>query len=243
MEINSISLNQRVENIKGNNDEINKLLEEYKPFIASVVEGAICRYVRYGEDDELSIGLISFEEAIRVYDISKGNFLAFARNVIKRRLIDYYRKEKKHNKVVQIVERHETNDGEEEIDNTIYESIRIHTEKQISECRLAEIQDLKNELSSWGLTFFDVAQNSPKQEGTRKIYKTAIDTVVNNPSILNTMIVKKYLPINEIEKISKIPRKKIERARNYIVAVVLIMIGDYEYLKDFIDWRWAAWMR
>jgi len=47
---------------------------------------------------------------------------------------------------------------------------------------------------------------------------------------------KKYLPIAEIEKISKIPRKKIERGRNYIIAAVLIMTRDFQYLKSFIRW-------
>jgi len=52
------------------------------------------RYVAYGQDDELSIALMAFVEAIRSYDVSKGNFLSFSQNVIKRRIIDYYRKEK-----------------------------------------------------------------------------------------------------------------------------------------------------
>jgi RNA polymerase sigma factor len=90
-----LSINERVTYIKDNEIEINGFVEEYKPFIATCVQKATGRYVRYGTDDELSIGLMAFVEAIKAYDLNKGNFLSFSQNIIKRRLIDYYRKEKK----------------------------------------------------------------------------------------------------------------------------------------------------
>jgi len=47
-----------------------------------------------GQDDEASIGLLAFNEAIDKYSEDKGaKFLTFAEIVIKRRLTDYYRKE------------------------------------------------------------------------------------------------------------------------------------------------------
>jgi RNA polymerase sigma factor len=47
-------------------------------------------------------------------------------------------------------------------------------------------------------------------------------------------MIKKYLPIAELERVSELPRKLIERFRKYIIAVVIIAIGDYEYIKDYI---------
>ena len=237
MENGSISINERVQNIKKNKEEISRLIQEYKPFIASVVESSIGKYVRYGEDDELSIGLIAFEEAIRSFDSSKGNFLSFAKNVIKRRLIDYYRKEKKHNKVIPLIDKFESVDEEDnEYDLSAQESIKVYSEKEISEFRRAEIEELKEELKHWGLSYMDVAKSSPKQDGTHRIYLNIVECIINEPEILNTMKKKRYLPIAEIEKILKIPRKKIERGRNYIIAAVLIMTGDFQYLKSFIKW-------
>lgn len=238
MENYAESINQRVESIKGNNDEIDRLIREYKPFIASIVESCVGRYVRYGEDDELSVGLIAFEESIRTFDISKGNFLAFARNVIKRRLIDYYRKESKNNNTVPLIEScGDTEDHQDEFDLSAGESIKIHTEAQVAEYRRAEIEELKAELEKWGISFFDVAKSSPKQEGTRRLYKDIVNTMIQNTELLETMKKKRYLPVAEIEKSTKIPRKKIERARNYIIAAVMVLSGDYQYLKSFIDWR------
>ncbi len=51
--------------------------------------------MEYGIDEELSIALMAFNEAIDGYDTSKGSFLSFAKLVINRRLIDYLRKKTK----------------------------------------------------------------------------------------------------------------------------------------------------
>jgi len=47
-----------------------------------------------GEDDEVSVGLMAFNEAMDCFDTTKNiSFISFAETVIKRRLIDYFRKE------------------------------------------------------------------------------------------------------------------------------------------------------
>lgn len=235
--MNGGSLNQRVENIKNNKEEVCKLIEEYKPFIASTVEKAVGRFVSYGVDDELSIGLIAFEEAIRAYNITKGNFLAFAKNVIQRRLIDYYRKEHKHSKVVPFIERRSIGDDFEEFDNTAEESIKVHKESEIAAFRREEINELKKELQKWKISFSDIEKSSPKHEATRKFYWEIINIIINNKEILKTLKEKRYLPIAEVEKFSKVPRKTIERGRIYIIAVVVILTGGYEYLEGFLGRR------
>jgi RNA polymerase sigma factor len=228
------SLNERAEKIKNNQDEINKLVDEYRPFIASCVEKVTGRYVRYGEDDELSIALLAFVEAINSFNISKGNFLAFAQNVIKRRLIDYYRKEKKHSNVVSLSEC-VREDEDHEIDHSTDEAIERFSSETISEYRRLELEELKKELDGWGITFFELIDISPKHHKTRKIYSEIIRYILSNPELLKQIKQKKYLPIAEIEKNTGIPRKKIERARKYILAVTIIISGDYQYIKSYID--------
>ena len=49
-----------------------------------------------GRDDEASIAMIAFNEAIDAYDDSAGaSFLSFAEIVIKRRMVDYFRRKTK----------------------------------------------------------------------------------------------------------------------------------------------------
>lgn len=231
------SINERVMMIKKNVDDISQFIEEYKPFIASVVEKCVGRRVEYGIDDELSIAMIAFNEAIQKYDIKKGNFLAFARNVIKNRLIDYYRKEQKSSETLIYIGQSTEDEEEIELEIGTEESIKKHREDEISRLRRLEILEIKEELEKWGISFSDVAKSSPKQEGTRRIYLQVIDYIMSSPEILKIIMEKKYLPIDKIEKATKIPRKKIERGRNYIIAAIVILSGDYKYIKDYIKWR------
>ena len=228
----SEAINDRVAGIKNNDEEINRFVEEYKPFIAVCAEKAAGRYMRYGEDDELSIAMIGFVEAIKFFDNSKGNFLSFSQNVIKRRLIDYYRKEKRHSGVISLSGYVAGED--EEFDLSEGESIERYSEERLSELRRLELEELKGELSRWGISFLDLVETSPKQEKTRKICKEITGLILSRPDLLKLIMEKRYLPIAEIEKAMRVPRKIIERSRKYIIAVIIIAIGDYQYIRDYV---------
>jgi RNA polymerase sigma factor len=234
LRMQSITINDRVEKIKNNDEEINRFVEDYKPFIASCVEKVTGRYVRYGEDDELSIALMAFVEAVKAHDSGKGNFLTFSQNVIKRRLIDYYRKEKKHNKVVSLTEYY-SDDEDCELDLSVGESLAQYSEEEVSEYRRLELDQLKVELAAWDITFMQLAESSPKHDKTRKMCKDIVKFLLSEPELIKLIKQKKYIPIAEIEKGLKIPRKNIERARKYIIAVVIISTGDYQYIRDYLE--------
>ncbi|MFZ5351196.1 MAG: RNA polymerase sigma-I factor [Bacillota bacterium] len=235
------ALNDKVVRIKFNADEKNSFIQDYKPFIAASVEKCIGRYVVYGYDDELSIGLIAFEEAIRQYEPSKGSFLAFANTVIKRRLIDYYRKEKRHQNIVYINDSiNDSEDNDEVYDYIITgeQAQAKYQEQEINELRRLELVQLKEELKKYDLSFNDIAKSSPKHKGTKKLYLDIVKYIIENNTIVKTIKAKMYLPIAEIEAGTKIPRKTIERSRNYVIAAVIILTGDYYCIREFIDWGW-----
>ncbi len=228
-----ISINERVERIKNNEEEINKFVEEYKPFIASCTEKFIGRYVTYGESDELSIALIAFVESIRSFNSSKGNFLSFAQGVIRRRLIDFYRKEKKHMNIISLNEYFNEESGEE-IDLSTEEAIEKYNIEEISEYRRLEIEELKRELLKWNITFNDLVRSSPKHSDTRKTCREIIRYIVSKPELKEFIMTKKYIPISEIESTLKISRKKIERLRKYIIATIIVITGDYHYIREYV---------
>jgi len=235
------SINERVMYIKFNKDEKNLFIEEYKPFIAAAVEKATGRYVSYGQDEELSIGLMAFDEAIAYYDQQKGNFLSFAQNIIKKRLIDYYRKEKKHQAVTYISEYStEEADGEEVFEYVIAaeEAQNKYYLGEVNQLRRQELEELKEELSTWGLTLSDVAKSSPKHATTKSSYLDIVKYIIDRPELVKKIKIKQYLPIAEIEEGTKLPRKTIERSRNYVIAAMVILTGDYYCIREFIDWGW-----
>ncbi len=226
------AINARITDIRDNTEEIGRFVEEYKPFIASCAEKASGRYMNYGTDDELSIAMIAFVEAVRSFNSSKGNFFTFSRNVIKRRLIDYYRSEKRHSGVISL--NAYTQDREEEYDLSSNEAIQAFSDMNIAEHRRLELQELGEELSNWGITYQDLAKVSPKHRKTRQQCAELAGTILSHPDILQSVILKKYMPVSELEKASRLPRKFIERFRKYIIAIVIISIGDYQHIKDYI---------
>lgn len=235
----SETINERVERIRLLKDEKSEFIQEYKPFIASAVEKCVGRYVTYGQDDELSIGLIAFEEAINHYDESKGSFLSFAQNVIKRRIIDYYRKEKRHQGVVHINDYYPTDEAGENAYDYLLTAEQVqgqYFEQEINDLRKMEIMQLKSELEKFDLEFSDIAKSSPKHKGTKKAYLDIVKFVVENKDISDKIKQKKYIPVAEIQMATNLPRKTIERARNYVIAAVLILTGDYYSLREYIDW-------
>lgn len=226
------AINARIESIRGNEDEINKFVEEYKPFIASCTEKVAGRYMSYGSDDELSIAMLAFVEAIKSFDPSKGSFFSFSNRVIKRRLIDYYRKEKRQNDVISLSAYMEEKD--EEYDLSSGEAVREFSERRLSEYRRMELEELGRELAGWKIAYTDLAKSSPKHKKTKHQCTEIAGMILSRPDMLEQVLSKKYLPVTEIEKASGIPRKLIERFRKYIIAVVVIATGDYEYIRDYI---------
>ncbi len=229
-------LDDRIGKIKNDNEEIARFVEEYKPFIAACVEKSVGRYVQYGQDDELSIGMMAFVEAIKQHDPQKGNFLSFARHVIKRRLQDYYRKEKKHSRVILMRDylNGETNEGIPDLG--IEEAADAFASAELSQYRKLEIEMLKKELENWGINFFQLVKESPKHKKSRKMCGDIIRFMLSNPSLVETMKSKKSLPLAKIGENLGISQKKIERVRKYLIAAIIISTGDYEYLRSFVDW-------
>lgn len=154
----NLTLLQRVYIAKDNADERNKLIEEYKPFIASTVQKKVGRYVKYGTDEELSIGLMALNEAIDCFNQEKGNFLTFAKVIINRRLIDYQRK--RDNK--DIIYSNDLDDNVIELHDR--KGLEIYHQDSLNDLRKLEIEEYKLELEQWGLEFSNLVKQSPKQK-------------------------------------------------------------------------------
>jgi len=52
--------------------------------------------------------------------------------------------------------------------------------------------------------------------------------------MLEYLFQKKKLPLKRLEEKVNVSRKTIERNRIYIVAMVLILSGDYRFLGDYL---------
>jgi RNA polymerase sigma factor len=229
------SLEETVELIQQGNAALNnELIESYKPFIAKTVSSVCKRYI-HESDDEFSIGLIAFNEAIQKYSPDKGSSLiSFSEVLIKRRVIDYIRKQSKfQNLSFNGVSNPEDDDtGGSAIEDEL--SIEDYRKKTDEELRKEEIIQFTQILQEFGLTFGDLIEQSPKHADARKNAMTVAKILVENEELKSILLDKKKLPIKQLEGYVSLSRKTIERNRKYIIAISLILSGDYVFLKDYI---------
>ncbi|MEH7177395.1 RNA polymerase sigma factor SigI [Neobacillus vireti] len=219
---------------QGDRSLLNEMIDSYKPFIAKNVSSVCKRYI-FETDDEFSIGLIAFNEAIEKYSPAQGNsLLRFAEVIIKRRVIDYIRKQSK-NQHVSIDLTYSTLE-EESAGMVIVNELSLEDFKKKSdeEQRKEEIIQFIQLLSSFDLSFSDLIENSPKHIDARENAILIAKVLVEKKELKDFLFEKKRLPIKQLEKLVDVSRKTIERNRKYIIAIALILSSEFVYLNDYL---------
>ena len=92
---------QQVYAAKTDNQEADRLIGAYMPFIKAETAKFLKRPPA-SQDDELSIAMIAFHEAIQGYSRMRGAFLKYASMLIRSRLIDYHRRERRHGSLISL---------------------------------------------------------------------------------------------------------------------------------------------
>lgn len=219
----------------GDESSREELIADGKTFIAGVV-GRLCgRSLSWECDDELSVGLIAFNEAIDRFKEKMGvPFTAFARMVIRSRVTDYLRKESRWNQVdLQLSEL----PPESTISQAEYS---VSWEKYIKETanreRVEEIKDYNLRITRLGITFSELVRSSPKHRDTREALIRAACYIVKHNSLYNTLQASKRLPMKEVEMGTGISRKVLERGRKYIIGIAILLRHreEYIYLNSYI---------
>ncbi|MDD2422277.1 MAG: RNA polymerase sigma factor SigI [Heliobacteriaceae bacterium] len=216
----------------------NLLIEKFTPFILRVTAAASGRYVRLGNDDEVSIALMAFNEAISDYREEKGvSFLSFAETVIRRRLIDFFRKEARAQKVIPLsaFAESEAEDGNEPTNRfEVRQATESYREAVENTDRRTEIIQYSKLLLEYGITFAELVELSPKHEDARVRAIEVARLIAENPAYRDHLKLKGSLPLKALEKEVTISRKTLERQRKYIIAVTIIFIENLQFLKEYI---------
>ncbi len=188
-------------------------------------------------DEEWSIALLATDEALQSYEKARGDFWPFASFIIKNRLTDHYRKESlKYKREISVDNRNFSGDdiGGEDPDLILQKELVRKTAVTVNLDLADEIESLNKELSDFGISFFDLAEVSPKSVKTRAGCKNAYEAIVKPPPLTGEIKETKNLPIVKILKREKLSRKLLERHRKYIIATVLIGTGDYPKISEYI---------
>ncbi len=225
------SLLKEINEARSSSKNIDRFIEKYTPFIRSEV----MRYAQIGEyvekNDELSIAMFAFYEALMNYDKSKGAFFPLAKLYIRNRLIDYFR---------------QGMDNNLSLDDKIYDDSKttlldtIEDEKatieyiQTRECTKDEIEEFQENLSQYNLTLSEIADNAPRQKRTIDVCLKALEYAKHHPDILDNLINTKKLPLATLVKEGGFDRKTLERHRKYLVGIFLAFTNGYVIIRGHL---------
>ncbi|MBB5179070.1 RNA polymerase sigma factor [Planomicrobium koreense] len=221
---------------QGDSDALDELLESYGPFMKKTASQVCKRFVS-SSDDEYSIALSAFHEAVLGYEEGKNaSFLTFAHMIIRRRIIDFIRKESSRQEYS-----HDFTAAFDEKDSNGWiegrQAEKFYKEEQQSEKRKEEILAYQQLIAPFGLDFQQLVKVSPAHEDARQSCMQIAQLVAETDDFFDYLTDKKKLPIKDIEKLVRVSRKTLERNRKYIIAMAILIDSELHYLKDYLKER------
>ena len=169
---------------KAASEAADALIRQYMGFIRS--EAMKTTKKSYGEnEDEISIAMFAFYEAVMNYEKGRGAFLPYAARAIRSRLIDYYRKERRHRNLISLDEPFAGEEEDASRKDTLADGRDEYLDYVHREAGQKEIREFEEKLREFGLCFSDVADNCPKQKRTLEACARVLEYARENPQILD----------------------------------------------------------
>ncbi len=201
-----------------------RLIESHMPFIVHTISGVTGRYVEVENSEELSVGLIAFDEAMSKYQPDRGaTFLSFARLVISSRIKDLTNKERKNSKTVSLEQMtEESGDRMGIIDSNLNNEVAIEVEKW------------ESFLKKFGFNLEQLVDETPKHVDTRNNAIDLSENISNADDIVSHMYKKYRLPVSKIILRFQTTKKIINRSKKFIIATVVILSKNLVLLKQWV---------
>lgn len=203
------------------------LIEAYVPFIVKSISSITHRYVSMENDEEFSIGLNAFYEAICKYEPDKGEFLSFAQLVIKSRLFNYFSSENKHAILDSL-------DADSSLDLESLKCEYLDTSLDQQDLIAEEIQLLNTILEAFKFNLDVLSTEAPKHTKTRTHAIAISETISQDRPLVDWMYLKKRLPISQISLKYQITQKILKGSKKFIITVTIILDKNLRNLKLWI---------
>ena len=229
----------RAINAKKSEDDFYFFAQDSRQFIKRCAFFACKRFVLESED-EWSIALIAFYEAVRTYDESKGSFKSFAAMVIRRRLMEYFDTQSRHN--AEFAAMPETLDGQlKSEDPSAFElevaecSAKANDHMQTGTTPLEdEVEAIRQTILPYGFDLYEIGGCSPKTAKTKQACAKVIEAICSSQELAETMRRKRNLPYVKLLEIPGVTNKLLERHRKYLIVAAEIRMGEYPQLNEYI---------
>ena len=198
------------------------------------ITGQICKkHLDWQNNDELSIALMALNEAIDTFNKDKDvPFWGYVKVIVRRRLIDYFRKESRH---VQHQIAATTTDNCEAFNYIAGSWEQYINEQSQQDCR-DEILYFNQKLQEFGLTFTDLVAATPKHRDTKQTLLEAAIKLTAAADLSAKLLKKKQVPIKELSMLTGISKKVLESGRRYVVAASLVLLDpELIYIRSLIN--------
>lgn len=206
---------------------LDNLVDRHMPFLIRTVSNFTGRYVSIENDEEFSIALLGFTEAVKKYDPEKGSFLSFARLVMESRLKNYQEQKTRYMQEESLEALQEAG-----ID---FEQKKQESESEVTENLREEILKYREELLLFGLTLEQLADEAPKHKDTRKTAVKAAETASGDEETVEETYRKKKLPIRRVARLAQVTEKVVKNRKSFILAVMIIFVKRFSGLCYWIQ--------
>lgn len=210
-----------------------RLLQSYLPFVDRVVHSACGRAVSRTED-EFQIALLAMNEAIDGYRSERGSFIGFAETVMRRRLIDSFRSSKRRREIPWTAFDEEDEDGSVRNAIETQTALAAYQEQEAATARAREIARYAQELAEYGIAFAELPEITPKHSDAKDHAIAVARLIASDAMLIESFRKKRSLPLKMLDGRVPVSRKTLERQRTYIVAIVVLLLGEYELLQAFV---------
>ncbi len=204
-------------------ENLDVLIERHMAFIIRTVSNLTGRYVAVENDEEFSIALSAFAEAVEKYDQERGGFLGFAKLVIESRLKSYFARENARPREASLEELYEQgrdfpDEGGGESTGNLHDEVMLY----------------RQELSLFGLTLETLADEAPKHSDTRKNAVEIAEKAGNDPPTVEATYQKRRLPVRAVARVAQVTEKVVKRSKSFILAAMIIFVKDFPGLNRFL---------
>ncbi|MDL2220338.1 sigma-70 family RNA polymerase sigma factor [Eubacteriales bacterium OttesenSCG-928-N14] len=227
---NEHAIVERVNAAKGDSLAADAMIRDYMPFIQSETSKALGRLPVAGRDDEMSIAMIGFHQAIQTYNSSRGAFFKYAARVMRSRIIDYQRSETRHFGHASL----DADSGEGTLLDTLGSEDAEHEQDAQRSATQEEIAELVAQLNDFGLTLSDIADNCPQQQRTLLACQQVLLYAKHHPEVIQELLRTKRLPLATLVEHTGVERKTLERHRKYILSLMIIHSNGFEIIRGHI---------
>ena len=213
------------------------VIAEHTSLVLRVGARVCGRYLRVGRDDEVSVGLVALNEAIDRYRSGSGaSFAAFAEMVIRRRLIDYFRREAGRRETPFSELEQEDEEGAAWSPVELHRAQEIDRDRRMAEDRRAEIGEFEVCLRAYGISLADLVRQSPQHADARQRAVAVAKAIAADARWSAHLRAHRSLPLRELEGRPEfgVSRKTLERQRKFIIAVAVILIEGLHSLRAYV---------